>query len=334
MLEPPHLPEESIITCIQQDYGLDVRHLAFLPLGADANAAVYRLQAADGCTYFAKLKRVKFAEIAVALPRFLRDQGIAQIIAPVRAHSGQLWVGLQDYRLVLYPFVAGRNGFEVVLSPAQWAAFGAALRRVHTVRLPVELETALPRERYSPRFREQVMRFLEETSLGIFDDPVTVKVAALLREKEAIIRDLIQRAEGLAASLHDQLPDYVLCHSDIHAGNLLVGEDGALYLVDWDEPILAPKERDLMFIAGAQGFHGVTAQQEERLFYQGYGATQINQAALAYYRFERIIQDIAAFGEQLLLSTAGGEDREQSFGYLVSNFLPGGTIEAAYRTQG
>ena len=334
MLEPPDLPEESIIACIQQEYGLDMHHLEFLPLGADVNAAVYRLQAADGKAYFAKLKRGKFAEITVALPRFLRDQGIAQIIAPLWAHSGQLWVGLQDYRLVLYPFVAGRNGFEVVLSPAQWAAFGAALRRVHTVRLPVELETALPHECYSPRFREQVMRFLEETSLGIFDDPVTVKVAALLREKEAIIRDLIQRAEGLAASLHDQLPDYVLCHSDIHAGNLLVGEDGALYLVDWDEPILAPKERDLMFIAGAQGFHGVTAQQEERLFYQGYGATQINQAALAYYRFERIIQDIAAFGEQLLLSTAGGEDREQSFGYLVSNFLPGGTIEAAYRTQG
>ena len=103
-------------------------------------------------------------------------------------------------------------------------------------------------------------------------------------------------------------------------------EDGALYIVDWDEPILAPKERDLMFIGGAQGFQGVTAEEEERLFYQGYGPAQVDPAALAYYRYERIIQDIAAFCEQLLLTSEGGEDREQSYGYLASNFLPGNTI--------
>jgi spectinomycin phosphotransferase len=333
MLEKPDLPEEEIIACIQKDYGLDVRHLVFLPRGADVNAAVYRLQAGDGKTYFAKLKRGKFTEIASALSRFLRDQGIEQIIAPLWEQSGQLWERLRDYRLILYPFVVGCSGFEVVLSPRQWAAFGSALKRVHTARLPVELETALPRERYSPQFREQVKRFLEEASVGTYDEPVAVQVAALLREKEALILDLIQRAERLAAALQAQSPEHVLCHSDSHAGNILIAEDGALYLVDWDEPILAPKERDLMYIGGAQGFQGVTAQEEERLFYQGYGPAVVNQAALAYYRYERIIQDIAAFCEQLLLTSEGGEDRQQSFGYLASNFQPGGTVEMAYRAE-
>jgi spectinomycin phosphotransferase len=35
-----------------------------------------------------------------------------------------------------------------------------------------------------------------------------------------------------------------------HAGNVVVGADNELTIVDWDEPILAPKERDLMFIGG------------------------------------------------------------------------------------
>ena len=333
MLEKSNLPDEAIITSVQEAYGLEVVQVSFLPLGADVNAAVYRLQAMDGKTYFAKLKRGNFSEIAVTLPRFLRDQGIEQIIAPLRTQTGQLWHNLHDYCLILYPFVAGRNGFEVVLSPPQWAAFGAALKRVHTVKLPVELEKALPRERYSSLFRERVRVFLAQARVDLFTDPVALAVTELLRAQEAVIRDLIQRAEGLAASLQAQPLDYVLCHSDIHAGNLLVAEDESLYLVDWDEPLLAPKERDLMYIGGAQGFQGVTAQEEERLFYLGSGPTQVNQAAQAYYRFERIIQDIAAYSEQLLLTTGGGEDRQQSFGYLASNFLPGGTEEMAYRTE-
>ena len=130
-----------------------------------------------------------------------------------------------------------------------------------------------------------------------------------------------------------QALEFVLCHADAHAGNILIDAQGALYIVDWDNPILAPKERDLMFIGGAQGFRGVTPAEEETLFYQGYGPAQIDPLALAYYRYERIIQDIAAFCEQLLLTGEGGEDREQSYGYLASNFLPGNTIEIAYSSD-
>jgi spectinomycin phosphotransferase len=333
MLENPDLPEEEIITCLQDAFGLRVRQLTFLPLGADANAAVYRALAVDGQAYFVKLKRSAFDEIGVRLPRFLRDQGIEQIIAPLRTQSGQLWTSLQDFRVVLYPFVQGRNGYEVVLSPRQWLEFGAALKRVHTARLPAGLLSSLPRETYTPQFRQSVRAFLERVQVDVFSDPVAVSVVELLREKEALIRDLIQRAERLAILLQAQPPEFILCHADAHAGNLLIADDEALYIVDWDEPILAPKERDLMFIGGAQGFQGVTAPEEETLFYPGYGPTQVNQVAQAYYRYERILQDIAAFCEQLLDTSAGGDDRQQSFGYLASNFLTGGTVDVAYQSD-
>jgi spectinomycin phosphotransferase len=138
----------------------------------------------------------------------------------------------------------------------------------------------------------------------------------------------------LAESLSREPLAFVLCHADIHASNVLVDGRDALYIVDWDDPLLAPKERDLMFIGGAQGFVGYyNAQDEEALFYQGYGPVVLNPRALAYYRYERIIEDIALYCEQLLLSNGGGQDRAQSLRYLVSNFLPDGTIEAAYRAE-
>ncbi len=124
-----------------------------------------------------------------------------------------------------------------------------------------------------------------------------------------------------------------MCHSDLHAGNILIDRNDAFYIGDWDSPILAPKERDLMFIGGGQGFTGHTLQEEEILFYEGYGQTQIDPVALAYYRYERIIQDIAVYCEQLFLTNEGGDDRAQSLRYLISNFLPNNAIAIAYASD-
>ena len=78
-------------------------------------------------------------------------------------------------------------------------------------------------------------------------------------------------------------------------------------------------------------WRGAHPQQEEALFYQGYGAASIDSYALAYYRYERIIANIAVECEQLLLTNEGGADREQALRYLISNFEPKGTIEIAYQ---
>jgi spectinomycin phosphotransferase len=86
-------------------------------------------------------------------------------------------------------------------------------------------------------------------------------------------------------------------------------------------------------VGGAQFGDGRTAQEEAALFYEGYGRTQINTTALAYYRYERIIEDIAVYCEQLFLTNEGGEDREQSLHYLKSNFLPNSTIAMAYEAE-
>lgn len=126
-------------------------------------------------------------------------------------------------------------------------------------------------------------------------------------------------------------PSFVLCHGDCHGWNLLIDDRDQLFLVDWDTLLLAPKERDLMFIGGGYGDSGDTAADEELYFYRGYGQTTVDRTACAYYRFARALEDITLFAEQIL-STAAGEDRHQALGYLQSNFLPDGPIARAYHT--
>jgi spectinomycin phosphotransferase len=333
MLEPPDYPVEKIAACLRQEYKLASVKLSFLPLGADLNTAVYRADAAGDQTYFVKLRSGPFDEMSVILPRFFRDQQIPQIIAPLAANSGRLWSQLDQYRLILYPFIAGRDAYQVELTRDHWAAFGTALRKIHAARLPPSLLARIPQERFRSDERRLVAEFLERVRHERYAEPVARRVAGLLRRQREQIQDLIGRTDRLAAMLQNRALDLIVCHSDIHAGNLHLGGDGALYIVDWDEPIRAPKERDLMYIGGGLLGRWRIPSQEESLFYLSYGSTQIDPIALAYYRYERIIQDIAAYCRQLLLSDDGGEDRRQSYQFLASNFLPGHTIEIAYQSD-
>ena len=190
----------------------------------------------------------------------------------------------------------------------------------------------IPQENFSPQGRESVKSLQALVETKTFDDPVAAKLAEFMKSKRDEITRLIRRTEELATKVQSQPLDLVLCHTDIHGGNILISDRDELYIVDWDNPILAPKERDLMFIGG--GIDEIwKTEREEAVFYEGYGKTEINLSVLAYYRYERVIQDLAVIGEQLLLTNEGGADRERSFGWFTSNFEAGQTIEIADKTD-
>jgi spectinomycin phosphotransferase len=330
MLDKPDLQNERIISSLQDKYGLYVVELAFLPLGADRYTAVYRAVSEDGAPYLVKLRRAAFDEIGVMLPRFLSDQGIVHVIAPLPTKEGRLWANLGAFKLVLYPFIEGHNGYQASLSDRHWIDLGKALKSLHTVRVPPELRSHIQREIYSPQWPEVLKAFLEPLDDGALSDPIALDLAAFLKARRDEILDLIGNTERLALALQPRSAEFVLCHSDIHAGNVLIDPTGSLYIVDWDNPTLAPKERDLMFIGGGHWGNGRTAQEEEALFFRGYGPAEVDPIALAYYRYERIVEDMAIFCERIFQMNEGHEDREQSLRYLKSNFLPNSTIELAY----
>jgi spectinomycin phosphotransferase len=97
--------------------------------------------------------------------------------------------------------------------------------------------------------------------------------------------------------------------------------------------MFSEKEHDLMFIGGRFFPNDFIVNwepwQEEIPFYDGYGITKINYAAMAYYRYDRIINDISAYCEQLFLTDDGGADREPAFNAVRENFEPGGMIASA-----
>jgi len=181
--------------------------------------------------------------------------------------------------------------YEIALSDRQWLDFGAALKGIHAACVPPALDRLIPPETFSPFWREMVKTFQAQIEENSFDDPTAAKLAAFMRPRQSH-NCLVVRADELGLALRARALGHVLCHSDIHAGNLLLGASNTLYIVDWDNPSMAPKERDLMLLGGCPVWSDAPQQA---LFYQGYGRAQVDAMALTYYRCERIIQDIAVY---------------------------------------
>lgn len=345
MLTKPDIADEHIISHLQDEYNIRVSTLTFLPLGADMDTAVYRVIPDRGTAYFLKLRK-GFDEVSVTVPLFLKSQGMKEIIAPFETKSNQGWADFGEYKMILYPFIEGKDGFDMEVSDHHKRTLGAALKAIHSVKLPLELKSMIPQETFSPNYRESMKSFQAQVEDQIYDEPVAAKLAGFIKSKRDEIDHLIERVEELAREPQSKPLEFVLCHTDIHGGNMLIGRDGQLakhpdgapvptdnlYIVDWDAPLLAPKERDLMFIGG--GIDNIwKSKRDESIFYEGYGKTQIDFPMMAYYRYERVIEDLAAYAEQLLLTNKGGADRPEAYERFTGNFEPGQTIEIAEMTD-
>jgi spectinomycin phosphotransferase len=332
MIEKYPLSEQHIINCLNIDYGIDVATLTFLALGADMNASVYNAQTYDQRSYFVKLKSGHHHDINVVIMELLHDSGIQHVIPPIKTLHGQSTRHIEDFTLIVYPFINGQDGFSSNLSDNQWFKLGKALRQIHEINVCPAIQKQLRKEIYSPKWREVVRSLNVQIEAQPVGDEIALKLLMFMKENMPAIRRLVDRAEQLSQKLQSQSTKFVLCHSDIHAGNVLVDGSDTIFIVDWDDPIMAPKERDLMFIGG--GVANVwNKQHEEKSFYRGYGKTEVNLTNLAYYRHERIVQDIAEYAQALLLTMAGGEERQVMYKHFIDMFEPHGVVEIAFKTD-
>jgi spectinomycin phosphotransferase len=60
MLEKPDLKDERVVACLNDQYGVLIAQVSFLPLGADRHTATYRIIADDETPHFLKLRRCDF----------------------------------------------------------------------------------------------------------------------------------------------------------------------------------------------------------------------------------------------------------------------------------
>lgn len=330
MRDDPGVSQAAIARCLEAHYGVRAEAITFLPLGFDPAAAVYEIVDAGGTSWFLKLRAGPVDEVALAVPGALIDAGVPNILAPVRTRSGDLWRpldGHDGYAAVLFPFVRGESAMDAGMTDEQWREFGATLRAVHDSGLHPAVRDRLPVEDFALPSAALVREILALVADREFEGPAASRFQAFWRAEAGRIRAMLARAESLGRSLRGGPFAPVPCHTDIHTANILVDSDGCIWLVDWDGPKLAPRERDLMFVVGSTDPRP-SGRSVEDLFFAGYGPAEIDPETLVYFWYERVIEDIGEFGKSVFLDpTISEASREEQAELAVRLFAPGGDID-------
>lgn len=331
MNDDPGLNSQRIAAVLAAEYDVPAATVTFLPLGHDPYAAVYEVGARDGTPYFLKVRFGPVFEPGLAVPRALIERGVPNILAPMRTRSGALWcpLGSGDDTVVLYPYIRGQNAADVGLNAQQWREFGASLRAVHDNGVEESFRDQLRTEDFTIPSAALVRQMGAIAANTAFESPAATAFAAFWREHAARIDEMLQRAETLGRTLQAKSFRTGLCHSDIHTANILVDDDGRIHLIDWDSPLIAPRERDLLFVIGSRIARTVEPE-DEAAFFAGYGPVTIDPEALNYYRYERIIEDLGEFGKSVFINPRFSEEvREEEAALGRSFFEPDGDLARA-----
>jgi spectinomycin phosphotransferase len=319
MRERPPLPDAALAAALADGWGVAAAAVEFLPVGDDSRAWSFRVVTGDGAGWFLKVRQGQVDPAAVLVPRFLHDRGLEQVVAAVAAADGDPSRPLDGFTLLLYPWIDGAPAMERGLTDRQWVDLGRFVAALHRTELPPDLAAMVAVESFVP-WGAALVRALD-ARIGQVQggDPLRRELAGFWRDHRdeiAVAADRAVRLGRLVAAAH---PELVLCHADLHLANLLVGPEDRLRVVDWDGLQLAPRERDLLFVAGP----------ERAWFLDGYGPVTLDRRIAAYYRWEWVVQELADYGGRVLDDRLGDDTRRHALEEFRRLFAPGEVVEAA-----
>lgn len=267
------------------EYQLTYVHLKPAPRGFVAET--YHVQAGER-EYFAKIMQVSrySMNLAASLPLLLelRQLGIANLSVPIPTHDGRLTVEQGGEVLALFEWIEG-----IATQNYPLAEYVQLLEKIH--QLTPQLRSRPHREKFVVQCAKDFLVVWERLWMENLAYPAEFIAYDLLMPIRAEIEADWRAFEILAAEMKAATDlNFVLTHGDGPA-NVIVNETGQLFLIDWDDAILAPAERDTWF-------HLLDPQTRDQ-FLAVYRTIKPDYApderAMRYYLLLRYFEDIEGF---------------------------------------
>ncbi|MEO8458349.1 MAG: aminoglycoside phosphotransferase family protein [Chloroflexota bacterium] len=319
MREEPPISHETLGTFLLDTYGIAAQSLAFLPVG-DTHSAIYRAEATDS-SFLLKL-RPSFDDAQLLASRFLFDSGLSEVVAPIPTTTTALYAKIESFSAVLFPFVEGDTGWDT-MADVHWREVGRIFRRIHSLNFDPAFIQGISREQFDPQPYAQAVAELEARLTPSAASGTALDLLQTTWHKnQATIHALTNAMLTLAESLKRQSLAMVICHADLHPGNLLRDPAGPVYVIDWDDVMLAPKERDFIFTGEPND------DDTGSPFFDGYRPTDINWTAVTYYRYERVVTDFIEYARDIFRDTLNENTKLDSAARFVE-CLRGGNFIAA-----
>ena len=128
--------------------------------------------------------------------------------------------------------------------------------------------------------------------------------------------------DDLGARLRPEEPRRVLTHGDLHGGNLLLSGGDRLYLLDWDDALLAPPERDLApFIQGDRHIPRGAFREFLERYETVAGPVELHPDVLRFYLYRRNLQDLTDWLARILHEDRTEEENARDVAMIESECL-------------
>jgi Ser/Thr protein kinase RdoA (MazF antagonist) len=304
---------EDLYRAIQESYGIQITNLEFLLRGWGGDC--YRIDTSDGERYFLKLHdSANYMGIAATSRPFylplmdqLHSKGILPNIPhPIRTRDGNLSLVIDSNEVVITNWIGGKLvGFGKLPEPilTQLAKMTGIL---HSNRSQLEFERPFV-EKFEFGFASDLSKAVTALdTISPSDSPgIQLLRETILPHHDEVLKHL-QGLRELQMRVRELEKPMVVCHTDLHGGNLMTDAQGNFYILDWENALIAPPEHDMIFFAGESNFWNVFWPEYTNYFKY----PSLDGDMLSFYYYRRTLEDIAGFVLRILQG-AGGNARDR-----------------------
>lgn len=255
----------------------------------------YVVGLADGQRLFAKMIAAKWHDGALAQRMAVLSElhalGLSTVVAPIRAASGRLTVEWREQTLMLFPTIVGRSSGEV---PFEFDRLVALLAAVHA--MTPNVKTEIPQEDFALPWKAHLEALLQQALAEPSATTVQAQLGTLLQSYELQIRLDWVALKEMVQECRNAIWKAVITHGDAKGDNTLIGDDGTVYLIDWDTMLLAPPERDGWFHLANNEFRADFL----RIYRQTFSDYAPHPLFVQFYLFRRFFEDIYGYLVEIL----------------------------------
>ncbi len=288
----------AIQNTIQKEYGIGIKSIAKAPRQFVAETFVVTTK--ENKKLFCKVidKPLFIPQVIASLPvlQNIHVLGYTKINYPIATQSGDLYVLYDKILIVLFNYIDAKQSYEF-----DNYQLGKLLAEVH--QLTPQITARVPQEDFSFKHKESFADKLQEIITSHSKDALQTRLRVLLRNHREYILGCYANFIKLGEFCKNQDYDMKITHGDA-PGNILVKDSQTLYLVDWDDILLAPAERDVWFL------------RKNRSFMKGYTSIfphfSISQNLVDYYIYSRYFNDLVEYWAEII-GLFDRDHREENF---------------------
>lgn len=289
MITEPKINNEGLISLLDRSYDLRIYNLVFVPKGESSWGFEVITESKK---FFLKIyKDLGLSSKAFDFTFKLYSKcGIQNISHPIETKHGDFILNFEGRKVVLFNFIEGKIEAESCLTIEQLEKVGKLLAQVHK-----SVEIIGPYgviEGFDNLFSERVVNLYRGLEKIKPTNEIQKEAKDIYNKYQSRFLNELTLLDEVGNKLKNSQVEFVNCHGEPSPGNIIVSPNGDVYLIDWDFPIYAPKERDLLFFTGDE------VRQNAVITGYGIQQDQLNKDIVGFYSHQWNVQEIEDFGHR------------------------------------